>query len=442
MTESKFEAMNLAQPLLRALATKGYTEPSPIQAMAIPSILAGRDMLACAQTGTGKTAAFALPILHHLHESNRHPHKREVRCLVLTPTRELAVQVCDSFQTYGGNLDMSIALVYGGVSQQPQVRALKYGLDVLVATPGRLLDLCQQGYADLSKVAFFVLDEADRMLDMGFINDIRKIAAQIPKQRQTLLFSATMAPEVAGLAANLLHNPEEIRIAPEVTTAEKITQSVLFVQRENKQQLLEDLLLRQQGVDKHALSIVFSRTKHGANRLAKQLNRAGFRADAIHGNKSQNARQRTLDQFREGKTPILVATDVAARGIDVRNISLVVNFDLPTEPDNYVHRIGRTARAGKSGRALTLCSADELPILRAIERLIKQTVTIDNDHDHHASAVESAYRNGKSQKHSGPSPRHNPRIQSHARSSHTRAAPRSNRNSRFSRFSKRPARDA
>jgi ATP-dependent RNA helicase RhlE len=389
-----FANLSLAAPLQRALAEKGYTVPSPIQAQAIPVILEGRDLLACAQTGTGKTAAFALPILHQMAQNPRKTFRRGVRCLILTPTRELAVQVMESFATYGKYIDLKFGMVFGGVSEKPQIKALYSGLDVLVATTGRLLDLHQQGHIDLSQVDTLILDEADRMLDMGFIRDIRKIAALVPKQRHTLFFSATMAPEVTQLANSLLNKPVDIRITPESTTAEKIDQHVLFVDKRNKPKLLIDLVGNHAAKNKGELSLVFSRTKHGARKLAEQLNKAGIEADAIHGNKSQAARQKTLNRFRDGDLPVLVATDVAARGIDVKNITLVINFDLPMEPEAYVHRIGRTARAGESGQALTLCCDDELALLRAVEKLIKNKVPILENHDQHCPVITELYTSG------------------------------------------------
>jgi ATP-dependent RNA helicase RhlE len=394
MHSVNFADLSLAAPLQRALAEKGYTVPSPIQAQAIPVILEGRDLLACAQTGTGKTAAFALPILHQMAENPRKTFRRGVRCLILTPTRELAVQVMESFATYGKYIDLKFGMVFGGVSEKPQIKALYSGLDILVATTGRLLDLHQQGHIDLSQVDTLILDEADRMLDMGFIRDIRKIAALVPKQRHTLFFSATMAPEVTQLANSLLNKPADIRITPESTTAEKIDQHVLFVDKRNKPKLLIDLVGTHAANNKGELSLVFSRTKHGARRLAEQLNKAGIEADAIHGNKSQAARQKTLNRFRDGDLPVLVATDVAARGIDVKNITLVINFDLPMEPEAYIHRIGRTARAGESGQALTLCCDDELALLRAVERLIKIKVPILESHDHHCPVITELYTSG------------------------------------------------
>lgn len=394
MNDITFDMLPLADPIQKALADKGYTQPSPIQAKSIPVLLEGRDLMACAQTGTGKTAAFALPILHQLTELRRRPQSHEVRSLILTPTRELAVQVADSFKAYGANQRFSIGLVHGGVSQYPQVKALNRGLDVLVATPGRLVDLFEQGHVDLSGVKCFVLDEADRMLDMGFIHDIRKIADELPEERQTVFFSATMAPTITKLANSLLDDPDEIRIAPEVTTAEKIDQRVLFVQHEDKGELLLDLIHTHHKETEGELSLVFSRTRHGARKLAEKLNRKGIKADAIHGDKTQAARQKTLDRFRDGRTPVLVATDVAARGIDVKNITLVINYDLPQEADNYVHRIGRTARAGESGRAVSFCSGQDLPLLRDVERLIKKTVPVDKEHNHHAEGIATRYSKG------------------------------------------------
>lgn len=394
MTEVNFTDLPLAEPIQRALKEKGYTQPSPIQTKAIPLLLEGRDLLACAQTGTGKTAAFALPILNQFAQSPRKPFRRGVRCLILTPTRELAVQVADSFRTYGQYLDLKIGMVFGGVSEKPQIKSLFGGLDVLVATTGRLLDLHQQGHIDLSQVDTFILDEADRMLDMGFIRDIRKIAAALPQSRQTLLFSATMAPEITTLANTLLCNPAEIRIAPQGTTAEKIDQHVLFVAHKDKQDLLINLLKDRAEAHRSELSLVFSRTKHGAKNLAKKLNSLGIEADSIHGNKSQAARQKTLDQFKQGRIPVLIATDVAARGIDVKNITLVINFDLPMEPDAYVHRIGRTARAGESGRALSFCSQEEVALLRDVEKLIKKAVPVQEHHSHHDEEIKALHQSG------------------------------------------------
>ncbi|MGJ8652258.1 MAG: DEAD/DEAH box helicase [Opitutaceae bacterium] len=394
MTDTTFESLPLAAPIQRALSEKGYTTPSPIQAKAIPILLKGRDLLACAQTGTGKTAAFALPTLDGFANNPRKPFRRGIRCLILTPTRELAVQVMQSFETYGKYIDLRIGMVFGGVSEKPQIKSLYQGLDVCVATTGRLLDLHQQGHIDLSQVETLILDEADRMLDMGFIRDIRKIAAAIPQSRQTLLFSATMAPEITKLANSLLDDPAEIRIAPQGTTAEKIDQGVLFVDKGNKQNLLISLLKDREEEHRSELSLVFSRTKHGAKNLAKKLNAIGIETDSIHGNKSQAARQKTLDLFKQGRIPVLIATDVAARGIDVKNITLVINFDLPMESDAYVHRIGRTARAGKSGKALSFCSLEEVALLREVEKLIKKKVPVERKHRYHADAIQALHESG------------------------------------------------
>jgi ATP-dependent RNA helicase RhlE len=395
MNELNFAQLPLSALLQRALSEKGYATPSPIQAQAIPLLLKGRDLLACAQTGTGKTAAFALPLLHRIAEQNRQPFRRGVRHLVLTPTRELAGQVADSFKVYGRYIEFSTGLVYGGVSEKPQIKQLFQGLDVLVACPGRLIDLMDQGHVDLSQVETFILDEADRMLDMGFIRDIRKIEGKLPKKRQTLLFSATMAPAITKLGQAMLHKPDEIRIAPQGTTAEKVEQQVRFIGKNAKQKLVLELLHRRYDANNGELSLIFTRTKHGAKNLAKKLNQEGLSADSIHGNKSQSAREKTLERYRRGEIATLVATDVAARGIDVKNITLVVNFDLPMEPDAYVHRIGRTARAGKSGQAISFCSEDEVALLRQVERLIKKSVPVERAHPYHLQEVEDLHRSNR-----------------------------------------------
>jgi len=376
-----FTELKLSAPLLQALATEGYETPTPIQAQAIPALLEGRDLLGIAQTGTGKTAAFALPLLQRLTSTDRRAGPRSVRALILTPTRELCVQILDSFRTYGRHLRLSRAAVYGGVSQGPQVHNLARGVDVLVATPGRLLDLMNQGQVRFDNLEAFVLDEADRMLDMGFIVPVKRIVAKLPKERQTLLFSATMPQAVQGLVASLLKEPVRVEVTPVATTAERISQRVLFVDKANKRALLQHLL-NDRAI---ARALVFARTKHGANKVAEQLARSGVRADAIHGNKSQNARQRALEDFRNGKVRVLVATDIAARGIDVDGITHVINFDLPNEPESYVHRIGRTARAGNDGIAISFCSADERSFLRDIEKTIRQQVPVDADHPFHAA---------------------------------------------------------
>lgn len=388
MSESTFGTLPLAKPLQLALSEHNYHTPSPIQAQAIPFVLKGRDLMGCAQTGTGKTAAFALPMLHRLHENPINHTARCPRCLVLTPTRELAVQIADNFVKYSRHMDTSIATVYGGVGQMPQVRALKPGVDVLVATPGRLLDLFNQRHVRLDRIETLVLDEADRMLDMGFLPDMRRIIREIPENRQTLFFSATLSPAIRKLAESILREPESVSVAPESTTAERVDHSICFVRRDDKPAMLTTLL--QHGA--HAgLSLVFSKTKHGADRIARNLDRSGIKAGVIHGNKSQNARQRALDQFRTGRTPVLVATDVAARGIDVKNIALVINFDLPNEAESYVHRIGRTARAGESGRALSFCSEGDFDLLRDIESLIRKPVNVHSSHDYHDGSLADGY---------------------------------------------------
>jgi ATP-dependent RNA helicase RhlE len=394
MMTTPFEALRLAAPLLRALRELNYHTPSPVQAQAIPLLLEGRDLLGCAQTGTGKTAGFALPVLHALHERPRPPQARATRVLVLTPTRELAVQVGASFRSYGRHLRFHHTFVYGGVSIRPQITALQGGVDVLVATPGRLLDLLQQGCVDLSRVEFFILDEVDRMLDMGFLPDVRRIIARLPAARQSLFFSATLAPEIVKLAEGILRDPARVTIAPETTTAERIEQQVCFVQKDHKRPLLEELLRQQALAGRPPRTIVFSRTKHGASKLARSLSAAGFEADAIHGNKSQAQRERTLERFRKGMLPVLVATDVAARGVDVKDVGLVVNFDLPNEPEAYVHRIGRTARAGAEGRAVAFCSPEELDYLRDIERTIRMPVPVWDGHDFHQASLADAHARG------------------------------------------------
>ncbi|MBA4098454.1 MAG: DEAD/DEAH box helicase [Rhodospirillum sp.] len=385
-----FTELKLSAPLLQALATEGYETPTPIQAQAIPPLLEGRDLLGIAQTGTGKTAAFALPLLQRLTSTDRRAGPRSVRALILTPTRELCIQILDSFRTYGRHLRLSRAAVYGGVSQGPQVHNLARGLDVLVATPGRLLDLMNQGQVRFDSLEAFVLDEADRMLDMGFIVPVKRIVAKLPKERQTLLFSATMPQAVHGLVASLLKEPVRVEVTPVATTAERIAQRVHFVEKANKRALLQHLL-----TDKAiARALVFARTKHGANKVAEQLDRAGVRTDAIHGNKSQNARQKALEDFRNGKVRVLVATDIAARGIDVDGITHVINFDLPNEPESYVHRIGRTARAGNDGIAISFCDAEERAFLRDIEKTIRQQVAVDADHPFHAAHIADGARGG------------------------------------------------
>ena len=383
-----FASLGLAEPVLRAVAACGYDTPTPVQARAIPPLLAGRDLLGCAQTGTGKTAAFALPVLQHLAEAPVRRGRRPIRALVLTPTRELAAQIGDSFETYGAHLDLRHHVIFGGVGQNPQVRALRRGIDILVACPGRLLDLYGQGHVDLSEVEFFVLDEADRMLDMGFIHDVRRVLRVLPERRQNLLFSATLPKSIVSLARDFLHDPVHVEVSPEAPTVERIAQKVMFVGRQDKRRLLANILHE----DDVEQAIVFTRTKHGANRLVKQLDQDGIHALAIHGNKSQAARTRALDAFRDGRLSVLVATDVASRGIDVDGVSHVFNYDLPHEPESYVHRIGRTGRASRKGIAIAFCDHDEGDRLRGIERLIGQPIEVDPDHRWHAAdAVPSKH---------------------------------------------------
>lgn len=372
-----FEQLNLIEPILKALSTEGYTTPTPIQEQSIPIVLERRDLLGCAQTGTGKTAAFAIPILQILHEEKAAGNTNKgIKALILTPTRELAIQIDESFAAYGKNLNLKHLVIFGGVSQGPQTNALRNGVDILIATPGRLLDLAEQRYINLSQIQLFVLDEADRMLDMGFIHDVKKIITKIPTKRQTLFFSATMPAEIAKLSNTILTNPTRIEVTPVSSTAETIQQSMYFVEKDNKKHLLIHLLK-----DKAIQSaLVFTRTKHGADKVVKELLRAGVGAEAIHGNKSQNARQRALSNFKTGHTRVLVATDIAARGIDVDNLSHVINFELPNIPETYVHRIGRTGRAGASGIAFSFCDAEEKEFLRDIQKLITTAVPIVTDH--------------------------------------------------------------
>lgn len=371
MTHSTFAALGLAEPLLRALATEGYDDPTPIQSQAIPLVLAGRDVLGIAQTGTGKTAAFGLPILQRLAATRATPAPRCPSVLILAPTRELAIQIDESLQSYGRHLKLRHAVILGGMNQNPQIQALRSGVHILVATPGRLLDLVQKKHVQLHTTATLVIDEADRMFDMGFIRDVRRIVSQLPKPRQTMLFSATMPGEVAHLVKEILHNPVSVEVSPARIAAENVEQHVYFVPAQGKRDLLDELL-RDASMQR---VIVFTRTKHGANKIAGQLAKSGHEAQAIHGNKSQSARQRALNEFRKGRSRILVATDIAARGIDIDDVTHVVNFDIPECAENYVHRIGRTARAGSGGTAIAFCDPAERDSLRSIERLLKQSLT-------------------------------------------------------------------
>jgi ATP-dependent RNA helicase RhlE len=381
-----FASLGLAEPLLRAVTAEGYEIPTPIQAQAIAPLREGADLLGCAQTGTGKTAAFALPVLHRLIEGGvpaRH-QKRHIRALVLSPTRELAIQIRDSFETYGRGVHLRSAVVMGGVGQGSQVRALQQGVDILVATPGRLADLKNQGLIDVSRVEIFVVDEADRMLDMGFLPEVQRIASWLPEQRQTAMFSATMPGPIERLANTLLHKPVRIRIEPQKHREPLVETSVVHVHQQEKPDLIVSM------IQKEAVSraVVFTRTKHGADRVAKQLVKAGIPAEAMHGNKSQNARQRTLDAFRSKRPPILVATDLAARGLDVEDVSHVFNYDLPTEPETYVHRIGRTGRAGATGRAIAFCAPDERKALMDIERFLGKRVLVQQVEGFEPPAVQ------------------------------------------------------
>jgi ATP-dependent RNA helicase RhlE len=373
-----FKELQLIEPILKALETEGYTVPTPIQQQAIPLALEGKDLLGCAQTGTGKTAAFAIPILQLVYQSIQNGNRsKTIKALVLTPTRELAIQIDESFAAYGRYLYLKHQVIFGGVSQVPQVNALRNGVDILVATPGRLLDLMQQGYIRLYEIDFFVLDEADRMLDMGFINDVKKIVAKLPAKKQTLFFSATMPTEIEKLSATLLHNPAKVEVTPVSSTVEKIEQAVYYVEKDQKKHLLIHLL-KDKAIQ---TALVFTRTKHGADKVVKELTRVGISAEAIHGNKSQNARQRALSNFKAGTTRILVATDIAARGIDVDQLSHVFNFELPNVPETYVHRIGRTGRAGASGMAVSFCDSEERPYLNDIQKLIKITLPVVREHE-------------------------------------------------------------
>jgi ATP-dependent RNA helicase RhlE len=374
----KFDQLGLIQPILSALASEGYTTPTPIQEKAIPLVLKRKDLLGCAQTGTGKTAAFAIPIIQLLSSERPVQGKRPIRSLILTPTRELAIQIGESFQNYGKNTSLRYHVVFGGVSQHSQVQALNKGLDVLIATPGRLLDLMNQGYIQLGEIDFFVLDEADRMLDMGFIHDVKRVIKELPKRRQSLFFSATMPPVIVELADTILTNPSRVEVTPASSTVEKINQAVYFVDKGNKIKLLVDVI-NDNEIDR---ALIFTRTKHGADKVAKLLSRQDIHAQAIHGNKSQNARQNALQNFKDAKTRALVATDIAARGIDIDDLAFVINYELPNIPESYVHRIGRTGRAGADGIAIALCDAEEKAYLRDIEKLIGKKVRVIEEHDY------------------------------------------------------------
>lgn len=370
-----FSDLKLIKPLLSALEKMGYTEPTPIQVQSIPPILEGKDIFGCAQTGTGKTAAFALPILQLL-AAKQPSAQRSIKALILAPTRELALQISENFTSYSKNLNLSHTTVFGGVSQHLQVKDLKRGVDVLIATPGRLLDLMQQGFIKLNNIEFFVLDEADRMLDMGFINDIKKVLAKLPVKKQTMFFSATVSPEIMKLANTILKNPISVSVTPVSSTATLVAQAVYYVKKEHKRKLLIHVL-KSEKID-HAL--VFTRTKHGADKVAKDLNLNGIKAEAIHGNKSQGARERSLKGFKNRSIRILVATDIASRGIDVDKLTHVINYEIPEQAETYVHRIGRTGRAGSSGIALSFCTQDEITYLKNITKLIKKNIEVVSKH--------------------------------------------------------------
>ncbi len=372
-----FQDLNLIEPILRALKTEGYTTPTPIQEQAIPIVLAQKDLLGCAQTGTGKTAAFAIPILQLLHQDRlQHKEQKTIKAIILTPTRELAIQIDESFAAYGRHTGLKHLVIFGGVSQNPQVDALRRGIDILTATPGRLLDLMNQGFVRLDHIKMLVLDEADRMLDMGFVNDVKKVIAKVPAKRQTLFFSATMPNEIQQLANTILRNPEKVEVTPVSSTADTIEQSLFYVEKSNKKSLLIHLLKD----NSIKTALVFTRTKHGADKVVKDLIRVGITAEAIHGNKSQNARQRALTNFKNRTTRVLIATDIAARGIDIDELTHVINYEIPNIPETYVHRIGRTGRAGADGIAFSFCDEEEIEFLKDIHKLIAKSIPVNDAH--------------------------------------------------------------
>lgn len=424
-----FKKINLIQTLQKSLAEEGYITPTPIQNRAIPIILSGKDLLGCAQTGTGKTAAFALPILQILsNKKEGAPRRRTIRSLILTPTRELAVQIGDSFTAYGKHTGLKNVVVFGGVKQRLQTDRLKAGVDILVATPGRLLDLMEQNYIILNHLELFVLDEADRMLDMGFINDVKKIISKLPSKRQSLFFSATMPDEIVKLAKTILVNPVKIEITPESPTVEAIKQSLYYVARPDKKNLLIHLLKDTAIVS----ALVFTRTKHGADIVAKVLNKADIFAEAIHGNKSQNARQRALNNFKAKKTRVLVATDIAARGIDIDELSHVINYEIPNIPETYVHRIGRTGRAGLGGVAISFCDGEERAFLKDINKLIGIPIPVIEDHPYVSSeaAIVTPKSTGNQPKRSGNKPKQSGRDTKHPREASKSEHPRSEKSER------------
>jgi ATP-dependent RNA helicase RhlE len=371
-----FESLDIIEPILRSLKEEGYSIPTPIQVQAIPIVLKGTDLIGCAQTGTGKTAAFAVPILQLLSKNKSYDRKKKIRSLIVTPTRELAIQIEESFKAYGRHTGLTCTVVFGGVNQNPQVNVLRAGVDILIATPGRLLDLMNQGFISLKDVEIFVLDEADRMLDMGFIHDVRKLIAALPSKRQSLFFSATMPPEIVKLAGSIVYKPARVEVTPSASTVDIVNQFVYFIDRENKNSLLLELLKN----EKIKTALVFTRTKYGADKVVKVLQKKNITAEAIHGNKAQNARQKALSGFKAQTTRVLVATDIAARGIDVDDLEYVINFEIPNISETYVHRIGRTGRAGASGTAISFCDAEEKEYLRDIEKLITKKLKVVDDH--------------------------------------------------------------
>lgn len=400
-----FQSLEIIEPILKAVTEEGYTSPTPIQVQSIPIVLKGSDLLGCAQTGTGKTAAFAIPILQLLNNGKSNDKKRKIRSLILTPTRELAIQIAESFRAYGRHTRLNCTVLFGGVGQNPQVTALQNGTDIVIATPGRLLDLMNQGYLNLHEIEIFVLDEADRMLDMGFIHDVKKILTHLPKKRQSLFFSATMPQEIIKLANSILHNPEKVSVTPVSSTVDIIQQYVYFVDKVNKNSLLVEIL-KDRSIN---TALVFTRTKHGADKVVKTLIKHDIKAEAIHGNKSQNARQRALSNFKAQSTRVLVATDIAARGIDVDDLEYVINFEMSNIPETYVHRIGRTGRAGAKGTAYSFCDAEEKEYLRDVEKLIAKKIPVIENHpfplrDHNPVKAPKQQQGRKNFEH--PRPKH------------------------------------
>lgn len=401
----QFQSLNIIDPVLKAIDEEGYTIPTPIQEQSIPIILQGTDLLGCAQTGTGKTAAFAIPILQLLSKNTTYVKKRKIRSLIVTPTRELAIQIGESFKAYGRHTKINCTVIFGGVNQNKQTSSLQGGVDVVVATPGRLLDLMNQGFINLRDIEIFVLDEADRMLDMGFIHDVKKLLVALPKRRQSLFFSATMPPQIVKLASTILFKPKEVSVTPVSSTVDLIKQSVYFTDKGKKNALLVDVLK-----DKNIkTALVFTRTKYGADKVARVISKQNIKAMAIHGDKTQNARQRALNNFKEQTIRVLVATDIAARGIDVDDLGCVINYEIPNIPETYVHRIGRTGRAGAEGIALSFCDASEKEYLKDIEKLISKSIPVIDDHsfpleDHNPEPKPKQQRGGKKQEHARPKP--------------------------------------